>query len=220
MKYAQMVARPSAEDLPEFFNLLTYSSCVNEARLYDSNVSQIDEPVALYEIYGDIDAFEDRLHGTPGVREAVTAPISDSRFNLLVSHDLTEVSVMDEVLKAVTQRGLIVAKPVVYRNGEVHSRIVGSASALQEAVGDFPSEMNLEIVTVGDFNQSRDTPASSLSSRQREALLAALDLGYYDSPRRATHEDIAERLGCEPNTASEHIQKAEAKVMTEALQPV
>lgn len=56
-----------------------------------------------------------------------------------------------------------------------------------------------------------------LSDRQREALLAALDLGYYEHPRAATQEDIASRLGCEANTASEHLQKAEAKVLTEVL---
>jgi Predicted DNA binding protein len=217
MKYAQVVSEPDPDDVPEFFELLAESSCVNEARMYDSNVNSIDKPVALYEVDGDVDAFRDELHGVSGVREAVAKPVTEGRFNLLVVHDVEEASIMEDVLRAVTHKGIIVAKPVVYRNGKVHSRIVGDASTLQEAITDFPSEANFEVVTVGEFDRSRDTPVSALTDRQREALLAALDLGYYEHPRGATHEDVAERLGCESNTASEHIQKAEAKVLKEVL---
>ncbi|MFC6963264.1 helix-turn-helix domain-containing protein [Halocatena marina] len=62
------------------------------------------------------------------------------------------------------------------------------------------------------------TPVSGLSDRQRAALLAAFDLGYYEQPRQATHKDVAARLDCAPNTASEHLQKAEMKVITNVLQ--
>ena len=70
---------------------------------------------------------------------------------------------------------------------------------------------------VGEFYARRETPVSALSDRQQEALLAAYDLGYYDHPRRATHEEICERLGCAPNTVCDHLQKAEKKVMAEVL---
>ncbi|MEF8906631.1 MAG: helix-turn-helix domain-containing protein [Haloarculaceae archaeon] len=38
-------------------------------------------------------------------------------------------------------------------------------------------------------------------------------MGYYDQPRATTHEEVAPQLGCAPNTASEHLQKAEAKLV-------
>lgn len=220
VKYVQIVGRPDMDDVPKFYELITGSSCVKEAHMYDTNNSRRDSPVALYEMYGDIDEFRRRLEGIPEVQEATTTAISDGRFNLLVVLDLTEASVIEDVLKAVTKKGLIVAKPVVYRNGQVHARIVGGSSTLQKAVDEIPSEVDIEIVSVGDFDRSRDTPVSKLSDRQREAVFAALDLGYYDRPRRSTHEDIADRLGCEPNTASEHLQKAESKILNEVLQPV
>lgn len=220
MKYAQIVGRPDAEDVPEFYELMASSSCVKEARMYDSNNSKSDKPVALYEVHGDINEFRERLDEVPEVQEATTTAISEGRFNLLVVLDLTEASVIEDVLKAVTRKGLIVAKPVVYRNGEVRARIVGSSSTLQKAVDGFPSEVDLDIVSVGEFDRGRDSPVSTLSDRQREALFTALDLGYYEQPRRSTHEEVAIRLGCEPNTASEHLQKAESKILKEVLQPV
>ncbi len=53
--------------------------------------------------------------------------------------------------------------------------------------------------------------------RQRAAVRAAVDLGYYDQPRRATHGDVAERLGCAASTASEYLRKAEAKLVRAAM---
>ncbi|MFC6874642.1 helix-turn-helix domain-containing protein [Halobellus marinus] len=56
-------------------------------------------------------------------------------------------------------------------------------------------------------------PATTLSDRQQEALQTAVELGYYDTPREDTHADVADELGCAPNTASEHLQKGEAKLV-------
>lgn len=60
-------------------------------------------------------------------------------------------------------------------------------------------------------------PTSLLSERQCAAVNVALELGYYESPRNVTHADIADRLGCAPNTVTEHLQKAEAKLVRTAL---
>jgi Predicted DNA binding protein len=220
MKYAQIVGRPDMDEMPGFYELIASSPCVNEARMYDSNNSDSKKPVTLYEVHGDIDPFQNRLEDIPEVQEATTTAISDGRFNLLVVLDLTEASVIEDALKAVTKRGLIVAKPVVYRDGQVHARIVGSSSALQKAVEEIPSEVGLDIVSVGEFDRSRESPVSVLSDRQREALFAAFELGYYEKPRGSTHSEVADRLGCEPNTASEHLQKAESKILKEVLQEI
>lgn len=59
-----------------------------------------------------------------------------------------------------------------------------------------------------------------LSERQREAVTVAMELGYYEQPREATHEEIAAELGCAPNTASEHLQKAEAKLVEAGIERV
>ena len=42
----------------------------------------------------------------------------------------------------------------------------------------------------------------------------AVEHGYYEIPRRATHEDIADELGCAPSTVDEHLRKAESRILT------
>ena len=44
-------------------------------------------------------------------------------------------------------------------------------------------------------------------------MTAALELEYYDRSEQVTYDDIADRLGCAPSTAAEHLQKAEAKIV-------
>ncbi|MFB9806579.1 helix-turn-helix domain-containing protein [Haladaptatus pallidirubidus] len=51
-----------------------------------------------------------------------------------------------------------------------------------------------------------------LTDRQREVMDVALDLGYYDVPRQATHRDIADRMGLSVGTVGEHLQKIESRV--------
>jgi predicted DNA binding protein len=77
--------------------------------------------------------------------------------------------------------------------------------------------MDVQVERIGRFQGGAEDPLASLSERQREALEAGLDLGYYDRPRTATHDDIADALGCAPPTASEHLQKAEAALVRAAL---
>lgn len=48
-----------------------------------------------------------------------------------------------------------------------------------------------------------------LTDRQQEVLEAAHDMGYYDIPRRATSEELAEQLDLEKSTVLEHLRRAE-----------
>lgn len=218
MKYVQITGTPDPKQTPELFDLLARSSFVDETRLYDWNMSHEDGAAALLEVDGDIESFRENVSDTHGVRSADMNPVTDNRFVLLYELEPTSVPLLKKILSAITRQGIVVAKPAVYRDGQVQARIVGRAPILQEAVEQLPTELNIEISEIGDFNRSWQTPMSGLSERQREALMTAFELGYYEYPREATHEDIANHLECAPHTASEHLQKAEMTIISEVLQ--
>jgi len=79
------------------------------------------------------------------------------------------------------------------------------------------NSLDIQVEVIGSLNSRLDPPAARLSERQREAVAVAHELGYYDRPRGATHEDVADALGVAPPTASEHLQKAESKVVDSVL---
>ncbi|WP_435178630.1 helix-turn-helix domain-containing protein [Halorussus sp. AFM4] len=221
MKYLRVRARPPPEQTPQLFRLLAgrASDGVSETRLLDWTPGSGDPVTVLFEVRGDADAVRSELADTPGLVDADVTPITGDRFYLLVQLRPSAVPPMGQVFDTLTRDGLVVAKPVVYRDGRVHADIVGDSAVLQAAVEALPPGIDVDVRAVGEYDTSRRAPASRLSDRQLEAVLTAYELGYYEHPRGATHADVAERMGCAPNTASEHLQKAEAKLVEGALEP-
>ena len=56
-------------------------------------------------------------------------------------------------------------------------------------------------------------PADPLTEKQRDLLLAALDHGYYDTPRGTTLTALAEELDMAPSTVSETLHRAEETIV-------
>ncbi|MDG5777243.1 helix-turn-helix domain-containing protein [Haloarculaceae archaeon H-GB1-1] len=54
-----------------------------------------------------------------------------------------------------------------------------------------------------------------LTDRQLDLLVTAVDLGYYDTPRRCSLTDVAEAVGIAKSTCSETMHRAESKVITQ-----
>lgn len=59
---------------------------------------------------------------------------------------------------------------------------------------------------------------STLTQRQIEVMVAALNHGYYDIPRSSSVSEIAAHLGLSASTVQEHLSKAEMK-LAKALEP-
>ena len=54
---------------------------------------------------------------------------------------------------------------------------------------------------------------TTLTDTQRELLVAAVDCGYYDTPRDCTLTELAEQVGVAKSTASETLHRAEEQVI-------
>ncbi|WP_458209089.1 helix-turn-helix domain-containing protein [Haladaptatus sp. NG-SE-30] len=217
MKYLRLTSTPEPDRAPRLFHLFARAPYVTETRLCNWNLADEGSATVLFEIDGNLDRFRADLDDVSGILEADINRITDGRFYLLVRVRISQIPLLRTVFPVLTRAGTVVVKPVVYRDGQVHARIVGTASELQSMVAELPPSIDVEIHAVGEYDVDRESPSSKLSERQREAVLTALELGYYDQPRKATHEDVGERLGCAPNTASEHLQKGEAKLLKTVL---
>lgn len=217
MRYLRLTTTPDADAAPAFFTLLAASPHVTEARLVDWNLAADDGATALFSVDGDPDAFADAVPDVPMLLDVDVAPTGADHFYLLVVGDPSAADLAAGVYETVTTAGLVVLKPVVYREGRVHLRMIGSSDVIQAAVEAHPDAIDLEVRELSSTFSTPDAPDAALSERQREAVRIALSLGYYEQPSRATHEDVAEALDCAPSTASEHLKKAEAKLVRAAM---
>jgi predicted DNA binding protein len=58
---------------------------------------------------------------------------------------------------------------------------------------------------------------SYLTSRQKEILILAKKMGYYEYPRKVNSEDMAQILGISKAVTIEHLRKAENRIMMQIL---
>jgi predicted DNA binding protein len=58
---------------------------------------------------------------------------------------------------------------------------------------------------------------SVLTEKQKEAMIAAYDHGYYDYPKRITGDELAKQLNISKGTLMEHLRKAEGRLLREIL---
>ncbi len=64
------------------------------------------------------------------------------------------------------------------------------------------------VVLLTEANFSPDSPLSKLTEKQREVLIAAYKLGYYDIPRRINSEKLAKKLNIGGSTLGEHLEES------------
>jgi predicted DNA binding protein len=213
MKHIRVTARPDPDRMPPFVAYLLRSPAVTEARAIDWNRAAADTTTHLYAIDGDAEQFGEAAAATSGVASVALSAVEDARSYALLSVRDDEVATFGVIEAALARAGLVVRRPLVYRDGRIHGHVVGDTGPLQTVLDRAPDALDLRVDAIGQFPSPRANPASELSERQREALETALELGYYDQPREATHAQIAEHLDCAPTTASTHLQKAEAKLV-------
>ncbi len=115
--------------------------------------------------------------------------------------------------------------PLVWHEGRVHVRLLLFGELRPEIVAELLPGATLEAKAVLRGNEvDRELLASglllpSLTRRQGQAVLTALDTGYYDAPRKVTTEDVARRMGIARSTFEEHLKAAESQLV-HALAPV
>lgn len=64
-------------------------------------------------------------------------------------------------------------------------------------------------------NLTLELDPDSITEKQREAVGVAVEVGYYDRPRKADLEDLAERLGISKSAVSQRLSSVEAKLVAE-----
>ncbi|WP_254767902.1 helix-turn-helix domain-containing protein [Salinilacihabitans rarus] len=62
-----------------------------------------------------------------------------------------------------------------------------------------------------------EVDAREITDKQREAIRAAYDAGYFERPRRADLDDLAEELGVSPSAVSQRISAVESRLVLELL---
>jgi hypothetical protein len=95
--------------------------------------------------------------------------------------------------------------------------LVGSHEAIREVLRNFeeagvvPSLEKFAEYGIGEDEQSM------LTERQYEVLTTAYEMGFYEVPKAASVNDVAEEIGLNGATVSEHLQRAERNILSQVI---
>lgn len=210
MKYLRLTLDPGETTVHPVYDVLTDAKCVKQARGLHGNVAK-DIATLLFYVRGDAERFTTRLDDIPEVLDYEMTPLADDEFYCYVYNETTAID--GALFAAFTRESVVQVSPIEYHDdGRTMFAVVGSSGDLQAAIADVPLSVELRVEQVGERTTGSESIEASLSDRQRKAAEVAVELGYYDVPRRVSHEDVANALECAPSTAAEHLQKAESKV--------
>lgn len=137
----------------------------------------------------------------------------------ILSHREDEALVQVEtglpmLLDAACESGIPLNLPFTVRGGEAVWSLTASHDRLS-AFHDTLEEYGIAFI-VDSVSGEYDRP-EALTPHQREVIQTAVRMGYYDTPRQCTQEELADELGLAKSTCSESLHRAEEHVIKHYL---
>lgn len=173
-----------------------------------------------------------RLSGDPGTIDEAEETLAT---HMVIRHETKEADVLTIVVEAPpTERGILdrslaadalVLPPLRWCDSRVLVRVLLFDLPRMDVLSEILPGAQLESKTILRGPEvERELLASglllpSLTRRQGQAVLAALEGGYYDAPRKVTTGEVASTLGVARSTFEEHLKAAESQLVR-ALAPV
>jgi len=216
MKYARLRVAHDADHRHPMHAFEMQHDDIERATLCHWNAVLDGTNAMVFRVRGDPDPFRAKLDARPAtVAYAITEAV-DGVFYCCVRDRATDAD--RRYIDAFARGTLVVVPPVAFEpDGTTRLTVVGTASDIEAAVESLPAGMRATVESVGPYRRRAGAPVSRLTDRQREAVAAAVDCGYYDSPRAGSVADVAAALDIAPGTAAEHLRKAEATLMRQAV---
>ena len=199
-------------EIHPMYDVLANAPFVERATAVQWNFSG-DELGILHYVEGDVGRYREAAESIPEVRSFAVAPAGEDAFYAYVRDETTEP--LRRLFGAVTRSPVVVVPPMVYHSdGSVSYSVFGPSADIQSAVDALPEPISVSVEEVSGLAGTPGVAETLLTERQREAVEAALEVGYYDIPRTGSQADVAGAIGCAPSTAAEHLRKAESKVLS------
>jgi predicted DNA binding protein len=188
--------------------------------LLDIDLFKDDSCVLFYRLSGhNLDQLQRILDEHPDIisGEALT----HENHHYLFMH-IKEGEPISTLMNIVDKHALLLRRPLLFtRKGSLQVEVIGTESDLRDALDEALREVDVEIDKFTEYIPDRtEGILSILTERQLEVLRSAVQLGYFENPRQASYEEIAEEVNCSTTTANVLLREAERKVFTSLFQSV
>jgi DNA-binding CsgD family transcriptional regulator len=212
MRYFEFTIKPDDGAIHPVDSVIIETPGVTREALVHVNALANGTGVMLYRLRGDPDDLEARLDGHSQLLSCAPVAVEGETFHFYVHVEPGQPA--GRLMSVAQKYALMIVPPLSFVEGGLRITIVGTHEMLQQALEELPEETHISVEQVGEYSPDGRNVLSLLTDRQLEVFETAVASGYYEVPRQATHEDIADGLGCAPSTVDEHLRKAESRILT------
>jgi DNA-binding CsgD family transcriptional regulator len=118
----------------------------------------------------------------------------------------------------VLSAGGYMSVPFEIKDGRVRMTYLGTFKNVRAFLANIEKlGVKYRVASISDAKFPRGSPMARLTERQRQVLVAAYRLGYYDDPRRISSQQLADRLKIGSSTLVEHRRRAERLLLSELI---
>ncbi len=170
----------------------------------------------LYQLSGSaVESVRELLAEHEQVRSFDLVTESDERIYAFVH--ITEREGLSRLLDIADNHALLLERPFRFTDAGIRLTVAGEESDLQAAFAKAADEIQIDVESTGRYNPAQPGFLERMTERQYEALLTAYELGYYETPRTVSFEEVADALDCAPSTANELLRRAESELVSAIL---
>lgn len=171
--------------------------------------------VAMYEVSGDPD---DIMAIIQEHDQSIGYQVTQGDGTVLQHSHFEPTPLVDRLLDLVEEYEFALDMPMIFTDdGRLRVTIIAEDSTISEVFASLPGDISFDVERTGEYEAGSGRLFSLLTERQREVLRAAIECGYYQEPRQATHADVADAVGLTATTVGEHLRRIEATLMNEIV---
>ncbi|WP_232423918.1 helix-turn-helix domain-containing protein [Haladaptatus paucihalophilus] len=205
---------PGGSNLVSVFDSVKNESVTRES-LHHFNVLIDGTVVLLYQLRGDLDHARTIFNESSDVFQYDVPDHGDGLVYLHCKLDDPLKSLLSNLQTA----EVIIDMPIVFqRDGRLRITFIGEPELLRRVLDGTEELVDTELERTGRYQLESRRLRSLLTDRQREILIVAVEQGYYTVPRQASIREIADDVDLSVATVAEHLQKIEARVLSQVAQ--
>lgn len=216
MKYLKLTMSPPDRAIHPIDRFVREHQGVTREALMHVDARVDGTTVLLYRLIGELGPFANDLSTHDQVHDHEVVELDEDGFHAFIQADACDTG--GELIDVAHRHALIIDTPLEFVDDGIRATLVGTHENLRSALGAIPDSIDFAVENAGPYVPGGEDLLSPLTDRQLEVFQTAVEEGYYDVPRRATHKDIANALDCAPSTVDEHLRKAEARVVSGLIQ--
>lgn len=216
MRYATVVLDAGPDGFYPDHQAFAERAAITHERIHRLHLLDDGTTVGLYEIRADLDQVAAELEARPDVLHYDIAGTGGGSGLVYEHTDATDATV--SLLALLDTFEVVLDLPLVITSDDAtRITLIGEETALQRTLEAASEIVAVRLEKTGEYQPKGHDLASTLTDRQHQILRLAVERGYYEVPRRATIEDLANETERSPSTVAAHLQKIEAAILPHAV---